>query len=472
MATTIKAVFSNQNIFPLGSKPPAYLLSQTGFAFTRNCATSVQTSASTVDMTALTHYPTFGCMRSDTLIPSGLVIQQRVRNMLITAPIGHRRFLGGSWIVTGTGINTYPSESPTVNPAGYSGTGVGGTFSYVPSGTFGPYFDHGADTAVRYTYSHWFKSRVNFQAQITNSATNAFTFFNAGASNTWQRAVIVKGTASRRYWVSLEARAWTGGDVAQLREAYMDYAQVEAGDWPSECQGDVGNIANREPDCLRWPDGTQILTAGQVHFRAIFTPKFASTMEVYNCTSGATVAATAYHFLYSWGVTGENRAAIKYSDHKLYVKFNNTGEITSSVAMAWSQYDLVEIEVKAGSNLTSVARYRLNNGSWVDLTLANVVQIPAPTGEVGILHDVHANSGDLPESFPCWLHEVEFLGTTAGVTPVAQAITSASMCHGLHEHQTTTDDTLVLVPSKSGRAIVRVEKSQATPVRGPYPGST
>lgn len=473
MTTTIKAVFHNQNVFPLGSTSDVYLETQTGFVFTRNCRTTVQTSESAVDDTALVNYPTFGRMRSDGFMPSGLVIQQRVRNIIATAPSPTRRLvLGAPWVAGGTGNTVvYPSESPVVNPTGISGTGVGGSFIFVPS-TFSVYFDHGADTALRFCYSFWYKSRYSHQTTLENSAQTAWVFFSAAPSNEWARGTIVKGTTSMRRFVPLEGRTITGGMTAQQRQTYFDFMQVEAGDWPSECMGDMGNVFNREPDMLRWPDGTQILSGGQIHFRAVLTPKFASTMEVYNCTIATTVAATAYHYLYSWGTTGENRAAIRYSDHKLYVKYNNTGEIVSTEALAWGQYDLMEIEVKTGSNLTSLARYRLNNGSWVVLTMANVVQVPAPTGEVGILHDRNSDDGSLPETFPCWLHEVEFPGTTSGVTPTELEQPTVSMCPGLHEHDSSTIDTLVLVPSKAGRAVVRVEKAQAGLTHGPYPGDS
>lgn len=474
MSYTVKADFTDELIFPKGSCTAAYLTAQTGFGFQRNSNTTVQTSASTVDDTALVDYPTFGCMRSDGLIPSGLVIQHRVRNILTGVPAGQRRMIGGSasWgAASASGLQIYPSESPIVNPAGNSGTNQGGNFHYVPSAGNSVFFDHGADTATRYTYSAWIKPKTNFQSNLINAAVNAFTFYNCGPSNTWKRMVIAKGTASRRYWDPIDGRLWTGGAPAQQRQSYVDLCQIETGDFATEVLGDLGPNIKREPDTLYWPTGTQLLRSdGTVHFRAKFTPKFASTMQVFNCDTGTTTAASTYFFLYSWGTTGQNRAAIKDSDKKLYVKFNNAGETVSTVAMAWSQYDLVEIEVKAGSSVTSVARYRLNGGSWIDLTMGANAQVPAPTGSVGILCDINPTSGNQPEAFPCWLHEVEFLGTTAGVRPTEPNRSTVSVCPGLYEDSSTTANELVLIPSgRAGRAVIRVEKNDHGLTRGPYP---
>ncbi len=199
---------------------------------------------------------------------------------------------------------------------------------------------------------------------------------------------------------------------------------MEIGDFPGEVipTSNGGSAGDR----LKYLTGSALVAGnGQIRMYARLSPKFASWMSVYydaNDTSGKLITniqnKQSAEYIFSYGGAGGSYAKIKESDRKLYVKLEGGTEAVSTNAIAFAQYDEVELFLSVGNNVASVAKYRVNGGAWVDLVLGTITNAPAPgSGAVRFFSNDNKIYGDDEGYFTSWLHHLAIYdtGTPDGV---------------------------------------------------------
>jgi hypothetical protein len=398
----------------LGYMSDSAFLTRTGLTFTRSTTSTVQTSASTVVDGASVNYPVIGNLGS-TLANRGLVIQTNTWNRLAgTATNGPRNLTSGSPWTAGTSVTiTYPTGSPDQG-------NFGGCQCDLLSAGFCNYFDLGADdTTNALTFSTWQNGVGNTGTSDMqmgmNSAAGVYTVVVATQTPTWQRLKLSKVAATAiRFFNACDARdrSAAGGQTARVRHVGVDFFQVEYG--PTATEAIPVTASARTKDVLSFTPGSAWIAAnGQFKFCAKFCPKAASSAVVHWQTAAGTVGTQAAWFLWSWGANGQNYAKILDSDKKLYVKIANGAEYTSTNAISWSAGDQVEVYVAVGNNVASVVKYRINGGSWTDLVLATISDVPAPAaGAIRVFSDDNTATGDAG-AMQCWLNRLTVYDTTA-----------------------------------------------------------
>ncbi len=384
-----------------GKYSAAAFLSATGLTFTRASASTVQTSASTLDSTPSTDDACIG----DAGYGQGLVIQQNTKQLVGAVPGDNGpRDTAVHWTV-GTAART---SAYSAGPDGIA-PGVGCSRSNASSGQ---YSDFGNNlSSARRCFSSWQRSKdaaTNGSMQmvwITTVPGDGIQTTRA-ASNTWARLSLANGTTSRQYLAVSDGRDYSGsgGDTARARDILVDYIQLEAGDWPSEAI--PFELTRRSCDLLSYATGTDLIDSGQLRFYAKCIPKSSTTQETYYDGSGGS-GVSDYNYLLSWA-GGAELVSIQRSTGKFFAFINGT--VVESDAMTWARGDVVEFYVEMGAGLPSKMFYRVNAGAWVDLNADDdVAGDVVPPGAVKIFAFDATPTADSGQ-FPCWLQEVEFGG--------------------------------------------------------------
>ncbi len=406
-----------------GGHTAASFLTATGLTFTRASGSTVQTSASALTPTTGTDYACVGSLDGTS---KGLVIQQNVKSYVGTSTGASPRNLTIEWAAGSSTVNTYPyADSP-------DGSGTGCTRCNVSSGGYAPYGDpHGGTTANRWCFSSWQRSKDsatngNMQQGILAATPGDGTQTTRAATNTWGRVVTPKGTASLRYYDTIDARDYSasGGDTAQARDILVDYVNLEAGDWASEAI--PTGLSRRANDRLKHTDGASLVDGGRLRFYAKFYPKFSSSQDVYYDGSGA--SGTAAHW-YLWSYGSGSYARIDATTKKLEVKIGASAELVSANQFTWTRGEAVEIYIEVGANVASVAMWKHASGDWFDLSLGTETTSLAPSGDFYLFaNDAGSTNGDSGQ-LPCWLDSVIFYSSTGShtTTPAYSAPTLTSV---------------------------------------------
>lgn len=388
----------------------ATFLSTTGLNFSRSTASTVQTSDSTLNETPATNNACIG-NRTGTSTNAGLVIQQNTFNLLGSAGDASPRNLTVAWAGgTMTSLGGQ-SQSPDTSGTGCSSaTGGSGTFSN---------YGVGATSSAR-CFSSWQRSIDQtsngnmFQVDITTYPPAAGNVFTArSANNTWGRIITPKpnGVAGQ-YLAICDCRDYSGigGDVAQARSVYVDYIQLEDGVFATEAIP-TGQTERRNDRCSYASASDFVSIDNQIKTYYKFTPKFSSSMEVGWRITGSAGTVSKY---YLWSIDANNYAYINATDLKLYVKIAGGTETISTNAISFSQFDIVELYLAVGGNIASIAKYKLNGGSWVDLSLATITNTPAPGAvAIGLLFNVSSADNVDTGTLPCWFHKFSVYDTSA-----------------------------------------------------------
>ncbi len=354
-----------------------------GLVFTRSTVSTVQTDAETIDSTPGVNYACVGNLGS-TLAKRGLVVQHTTENFLNYDP---RSCTGWN---AGEGSNT---NNAAVSPDGQTKaihcvTGIapraGVTFSPARTpaansdGQFGFYAGPLASSGYRMTA--WMLGGVQM---ATNTGGNPGSTSQPAGANVavasclvWTRVEFT--SLSLVYFAPTDGRDYQafGGALWQARGTYADFINAYRGTFSVEAIETAAGV--RATDVLTYATGSQLIAAnGQLKVYAQLSPKFASTEDVH---VGNGSAATGYA-LWAYQTAGPvfSHAYIRQSDHKLVVKIGAMTAIVSTNAIAFAKYDTVEVYVAVGNSVASVAKYRLNGGSWVDLVLATITNAPAPS---------------------------------------------------------------------------------------------
>ncbi len=381
---------------------------------------TVQTSETTILRSASSTQTDISCIgRHEAARSLGLVVQPTIHNY--SPDHSHTPTVNGTRDITSStgwaagfqdSVTTGYASSPDQSATGCSRIslsvvmGVGG---YSPFGQ-----QSGAGPA---TFATWQRSKDESLSgdmlQVwTNNAASDYTLTSRAASNVWARVITTVTSAQTvDAVIPVEGRAIFGGPGA--RDILVDYAHSNRGVYITEAIPTARG--QRTADRLRYITGSDLVAQnGQVKFYAKLTPKHASTHTTYaNDTGGggATFYAIGYWTLFRWSST--DYARIRTSDNKLVVKINGGTESVSTNAISFSQYDVVEIEVSVGNSVASVARYKINSGSWVDLVLSTITDVPNPgASAITFFTDVDSDSnlggafdGDR-KSWTAWVHRL------------------------------------------------------------------
>jgi len=141
--------------------------------------------------------------------------------------------------------------------------------------------------------------------------------------------------------------------------------------------------------------------------------RHASSTKIYWNTDASTRGTETEWYLWSWGANGQNYAKFKDSDKKLYVKIANGSEAASTNAISFAAGDSVEVYLAAGGNVASVAKYKINGGSWTDLVLGTISNTPAPgSGAIRLFSNDNASTGDTG-SMLIWLNRLTVYDSNA-----------------------------------------------------------
>ncbi len=386
---------------------------------------TVQTSESTLLRSALSPQIDVACVgnRTSTSSKRGLVIQHNV-----VQQIGEVGDMGSDAVRNLTSHWQYvpgPVPAPATLTANYAdapdGSGTGCTRVNCASAGVGPYRAWLSDRTFAYCFSSWQKSLFGTKMlEVQNSAvsiTQVTTSVVAG----WDRFYVANGVTARRYFVSNDGRDWvaSGGLAAAAHDLLIDYTQLEVGDFMTEVIPTAFSV-RRSEELDYAAASTLVATNGQFKMYARLTPKFASTMVIRWAAVTSSDGTTAVGwYLFSWGATAQNYAYIKSSDKKVYVKIANGSEYVSTNAIAFAQYDEVELYIAVGSNVASILKYRINAGAWVDLILATVPDVPVPTTACFFRDSTKDTTGAFDTGqFTCWLHHLTVykdIGAPVGV---------------------------------------------------------
>lgn len=405
----------------LGSMSASDFLLATGLTYT--CSTSgvtVQTDENTIVSGVGADRACIGALTSLTE-DRGLVIQPSSINFL-SSPNMPRDLRGtAGWTTGGATAPTY-SASGGPAPDGFANV----NHFAIPASQFATYFSLGTSVAVN--ASAWYKAAVGSAAtgQIVynNSAVNTGRAkpLTGISTSVWKRFDMHKpiGTTVAAFTVC-DGRnyAGVGGYADAASSLYVDFVQLEFGQTYCTEAMPVGGSAysNRR---LSYANGQSLVsTNGQMKLDVQFQPMWASTNPVAFWDVGASsMNASSPWYLMSWGTgfsTGENYIRVG-TNNKVQVVIAGSVGIESTNALVFAQYDRIQLQVFVGNNIASVCRYRiwdsLGNawGSWVDLVLAAVSNLPAPgANPVGLFMNQPASgtgaTGQPPvriQRITCW----------------------------------------------------------------------
>lgn len=350
---------------------------QTGLTFSRSTAGRVQTSPTGVVTSAIDN-PRIGCTtaaQSD----RGLVIQPKGHNIL--GANSDRNWGAGSGWTAGTAEVTGSAPSSIVGDHASSG------------GEFSPY---GMVTGISSVGGTW-------SAFVGGSGNGRFAWIDAVGSGSYvtigslARLEISRGPTSPAFIAVADGRISVSPLVGVDFSASADYAQLEQGNqFSSEpnVSGSGGTGGSWGDDRVDYPTGSHLIAPnGQVKFYAKMRMKFASSMSIYYDRPAISIDVQPTWMMFSWGSAGQNYAYIKDSDKKLYVRIAGGTVATSTNAISFGRYDILEIYIAVGNNVASVAKYRINFGSWVDLVLGTISDAPNPgSNPVAILRNINPGS--------------------------------------------------------------------------------
>jgi hypothetical protein len=340
----------------------------TGCRLTRASAATVQTSANTINVTPGVDAARIGRFSAQDAL--ALVIEGAGQNLLG----GPRAPTASPW-TNGTGATT---PNATAGPDG----SVLALRATPASGQLGQQQTVTVAAGAPIACSMWCKSVVgaapNSQCQVAfgDSASMDIARTIVGPQNVvstigpgWMRFwVISAGNASNQASIVYnDGRNWTskGGLVAGPRDAYLDFPQIELGQFLTEAM-----LVDRAGDHFWHPDAASLVSAARFSPRFRFRPKGASNQYASN--------------MFLWNYDADNQAWINCSTRTLNVKI--AGATWTASAMTWSAGDIVDLQIAAGDGASqSMAKYRIGDGAVISLGTSGSPQAAfSPTGAIDL----------------------------------------------------------------------------------------
>lgn len=399
---------ANLAALSVGKMSAAAFLAATGLTFTRSSVSTVQTSENALDATPGVNEVCIG----NAGFGVGAVIQQNVRQLLAggTGTSPRQIAVAAGWLAGTSSAPVYPfADSP-------NGSGTGCTQIDCAAGQYAPY---GSGGGTNQCLSSWQRSdnaaaNGDMQQVWNNGDPTSGIVVTRAASNTWGRIFVPNGAAGRTYYDVIDSRDYSGvgGQTARNRVLRVDYAQLEAGDWPSEAIATA--LARRRPDRYSVAAAGKIGTGGIVNLYLKFIPKFSSSMLVYYNATDILGGPQAQQYLLTR--TDGNVTVYQDATTKKVVVAVNGVPAASTSDLTYTRGDIVELQLRVGGGSTTIAKYRRNGGAWSNLGLPNFAGIIATAGTFGFFDAVLVPDDGNTLSFPAWIQQIKFLPPSTEVT--------------------------------------------------------
>ncbi len=272
-------------------------------------------------------------------------------------------------------------ESRIIAPGSASVRGESGAGGYVAAGR----------TSCA---SLWLASPANASASGIAAVYGNGTFSNAvlyavaSAIQPWQRGtlkVIEDGTKELFYVVN----TFAGNPMDLL----VDACQVDTMGFACEYKPGVGAAAVRLHDNYKYANGAAISAAsGEMGVWLKFIPK-GSTDPTEIPPPGTADTYTFFTFFNGF-------VRINLTSLKVEMQVNGGATQTSTNAIAFSRGDIVQFYVRFGNSKSTIMKYKIGSGAWVDLAMATSFAAVATNGDLRIF-----GSGGGANNFWCWIQD-------------------------------------------------------------------
>lgn len=204
---------------------------------------------------------------------------------------------------------------------------------------------------------------------------------NSSSGSSWRRVNLV-GLANSAYLVPSDQRnlsCISGGVAAFATSMNVDFVMMSGGLYPGEAiaQGRT----TRYDDTLEHGSASSLFVGGRLRLLTSFRPKHPSSDVIYGM-SGANLQQVTEFYLFSYsgggGAYAKGEVFIDASTLKIKAKDNAGTTYTSTNALTWARFDLVDIFVEVGAGASSLAKYRVNGGAWSDLGSGTALTFTPP----------------------------------------------------------------------------------------------
>ncbi len=398
---------------PVGTMSAAALLAATGLNYGQVAPTmpiglgpSVQTSASTlVFVGAGANVVSIG----DSGSGRGAVCQPRCRNF---ANVNDTRNINTTGWTVAVG-STYPYLT-TAGPDGlFLSNRISGSnnnvSNYISFGSASPASRH-------FCASEWLRPTPG-GSNLVQTATLRFnggtpTLVAYGTTTppaTWQRVALALDSWDTAAFFPLDGttEVGNGGIGAGARDMLFDCMQIDGNDFASEyLDGGNANVI-RQNDRFFWPGGSGFVAAdGSISFYTRFVAKHATTNKPYiDASTFAGQSIQPYQYL-CWLGTSPETAYLRINvgtgtAWRLEAYHSTDGAaVVSSSSIAWAKDDIVEVFVKFGGGVATIAKWRVGlSGSWNLFGLTSTFSAILPGsnplsvngGDSGAGNDPHSN---------------------------------------------------------------------------------
>jgi hypothetical protein len=189
-----------------------------------------------------------------------------------------------------------------------------------------------------------------------------------------------------------DGRDWTsfGGIVAGARDVVVDLTNIQPGKFPTSTIVTSGGSATRAGERLYYPAASDLFDAGRMNLHATLRPMGA--------------AADYGAHMYLGRFDANNYVRVNNSTRRLEVVRAGVTVYNPPEALSFNAYDLLEVQCAAGgAGLQSFAKYRVNGGSWSNLTADVPAGAFSPSGAWDWLCAGTANQ------FTAWVYQLETL---------------------------------------------------------------
>jgi len=286
----------------------------------------------------------------------GALVEPARTNLVMT---GARLFTGGSW----TSAGTTRTADVTSGPDGNSVADRLTTTSTINGAVYN--LNNTATAGRNYAGSVWHKSvsgSVQTQFGFVRNATNQYAVSSLSPT-AWTRSKLVTnttvGTSVQFVVVDARNRSTSGGLTAANRDVYVDFGQVEEGNFTTSPVFTGSQVESRDADKLTVATSSIRTPLGYVKFYCKFeAPAAIASMPEPGASSS----------LYMWAAGPNYAVRIDTSTGLVYatgycVAVGNFRTVNSTTGVSFSAGDTVELWVVIGNDKAPVIKFRVNGGA-------------------------------------------------------------------------------------------------------------
>lgn len=315
-----------------------------GLVLTRASGATVQKSASTLESGIGVDVP-----RVYNAGAGSLLLIEETRTNLVTRA---REFNNGfTW--TGAAVSTgYVSDETTGPDGASSADGLGGT-----SSGYARYLQITASSG-KYTASLWRKTRISDGTHqwTFGPATGAGEIDSSTTTAAWERRSKTHdaGASANPYMCQAAGTGWSAACAAVANVVHLDFAQIEAGAFPTSAISTTGSTAARSGERLYHATPASLIDSGRLSLAFSIRPLGSSSEYSAN--------------MRLWTIDSSNYAEINFSTRAISVVIGGVTRTLGTVLPTWARGDLLDVFVPAGGgSLPTTGKARVNGGGVTDL---------------------------------------------------------------------------------------------------------